>query len=294
MPGIPSHLMNSLRATLIDCEPFETNRSLRSLFADARLSPWRNSLPQADGISERVDSVIYYLHDKKHRDGSNALVSLLLVLAGSMNEGDARRQELKSLADQLGQLVSKPVNAGRSAGTIPAPPLPVEAGRSDPPAPLPEKRDFFISYNWNDREWAEWIAWQLENAGYTTFIQAWDFRPGGNFVADMQEAAARSKRTIAVLSQTYLTSQFTQPEWNAAFRRDPTGKEGLLLPIKVRECDPEGLLSQIVYIDLMGLSAEQAVERLLAGIKRGRAKPLVPPNFPGTVKRAEPPFPENP
>jgi TIR domain len=31
---------------------------------------------------------------------------------------------------------------------------------------------FFISYNKTDRAWAEWIAWQLEEAGYTTIIQA--------------------------------------------------------------------------------------------------------------------------
>lgn len=46
-------------------------------------------------------------------------------------------------------------------------------------------KDFFISYTGNDRPWAEWIAWVLEEAGYSVVIQAWDFRPGGNFVLDM-------------------------------------------------------------------------------------------------------------
>ncbi len=30
-----------------------------------------------------------------------------------------------------------------------------------------ERRDFFISYTGSDRQWAEWIALQLEQAGYT-------------------------------------------------------------------------------------------------------------------------------
>jgi hypothetical protein len=60
--------------------------------------------------------------------------------------------------------------------------------------------DFFISYTQADRPWAEWIAWVLEEAGQTTMIQAWDFRPGGNFVVEMQRAAVGSDRTIAVLS----------------------------------------------------------------------------------------------
>ena len=32
--------------------------------------------------------------------------------------------------------------------------------------------DFFISYISVDRAWAEWIAWALEEAGYSTIIQA--------------------------------------------------------------------------------------------------------------------------
>jgi TIR domain len=35
-----------------------------------------------------------------------------------------------------------------------------------------EKKDFFISYRTLNEGWAEWIAWQLEEAGYTTFLQA--------------------------------------------------------------------------------------------------------------------------
>jgi hypothetical protein len=33
-------------------------------------------------------------------------------------------------------------------------------------------KDFFISYTAKDRQWAEWVAWQLESAGFTTDIQA--------------------------------------------------------------------------------------------------------------------------
>jgi hypothetical protein len=38
--------------------------------------------------------------------------------------------------------------------------------------------DFFVSYTSADRAWAEWIAWQLEQAGYRVIVQAWDFEPG--------------------------------------------------------------------------------------------------------------------
>jgi hypothetical protein len=108
------------------------------------------------------------------------------------------------------------------------------------PDPAP-KQDFFISYNSADQAWAEWIAWQLEAAGYSVIIQAWDFRPGSNFVLEMQKAVVESARTIAVLSDDYLKAFFTQPEWAAAFVQDPKSSQGKLLPIRVQECRLEGM-----------------------------------------------------
>lgn len=141
-------------------------------------------------------------------------------------------------------------------------------------------KDFFISYTKVDREWAEWIGWQLEENGYSVVIQAWDFRPGGNFVLDMQRATSEAARTIAVLSPEYLISGFAAAEWAAAFARDPTGERGILLPVRVRDCVLSGLLPQIVYIDLVGKSESQAKGILLDGVKRDRAKPSLPPDFP--------------
>jgi len=62
-------------------------------------------------------------------------------------------------------------------------------------------KDFFISYNKVDREWAEWIAWMLEEEKYSTILQAWDFRPGCNFLLEMDKATKDAERTILVLSQ---------------------------------------------------------------------------------------------
>ena len=120
-------------------------------------------------------------------------------------------------------------------------------------------KDFFISYNSNDQNMAEWIAWQLEDSGYTTILQAWDFLPGSNFVLEMQKAITNAKRIIAVLSPDYLTSKYTIAEWSAAFVKDPTGEKGFLLPIKIRDCNLDGLLPQIIYIDIEFRSHRAAV-----------------------------------
>ncbi|HUT75147.1 MAG TPA: FxSxx-COOH system tetratricopeptide repeat protein [Armatimonadota bacterium] len=147
-------------------------------------------------------------------------------------------------------------------------------------------KDFFISYNSADRVWAEWIAWQLEEAGFTTMLQAWDFRPGSSFVLEMDRAATEAARTVAVLSRDYVEALFTQAEWAAAFAQDPTGEKGTLLPVRVRECDPRGLLAQVIYIDLVGKDERSASRTLLEGVRLGRAKPTTAPAFPGQAARS--------
>ena len=48
-------------------------------------------------------------------------------------------------------------------------------------------RDLFISYTGADRRWAEWIAVELVQAGLTTRLQSFDFRPGSDFVHEMDQ-----------------------------------------------------------------------------------------------------------
>src|SRR5262245_55449473 len=83
-----------------------------------------------------------------------------------------------------------------------------------------DSRDFFMSYTGSDQTWAEWIAWHLEAEGYSTIIQAWDFRPGSNFVLEMDRASRVADKTVLVLSQASRAAFYTQPEWAAAFAKD--------------------------------------------------------------------------
>jgi tetratricopeptide (TPR) repeat protein len=157
------------------------------------------------------------------------------------------------------------------------------------PGPLP-RYDFFVSYTGRDRAWAEWIAWQLEAAGYTALLQAWDFAPGQDWAHLMQRGTMQSRRTIAVLSPAYLESAFGEAEWLAAFANDPTGEHGLLLPVRVEEVEPPGLLRTRVYLDLVGLSGDTARQRLMDAVSQSRLKPTSEPEYPG-VPGAGPRYP---
>ena len=142
-------------------------------------------------------------------------------------------------------------------------------------------REFFISYNHAERLWAEWIAWTLEEAGYSVFIQTWDFRTGGNFVLEMQQAVAKTKDTIIILSENYLESAYSQGEWASAFAIDPVGQQRSLIPIRVQDCQLTGLLASLIYLDLVGLSEEEA-QRAILEVCSYRAKPIQKPQFPGS------------
>ncbi len=144
--------------------------------------------------------------------------------------------------------------------------------------------DFFISYTQVDRPWAEWIAWELEEAGYHVMFQAWDSVPGSNWNSNMQQGISCAVRTVAVLSREYLKSVFGESEWQAAYREDPKGFKRKLLPIRVENCDRPGVLSSVVSIDLFDQPSEIAQSLLLEGIRQmevGRAKPATAPRFPG-------------
>jgi hypothetical protein len=141
-------------------------------------------------------------------------------------------------------------------------------------------KDFFISYNKADRDWAVWIDQQLRDAGYTTTIQAADMPPGSAFVHEMDKAVEENEGLIAVLSPDYLKSPYCKSEWQAFYQKDPNGEKRALIPVRVRECQPKGLLSQTVYIDLAGNDGAEANEILLDGVNAAREKLELPARYP--------------
>jgi anti-sigma regulatory factor (Ser/Thr protein kinase) len=149
-----------------------------------------------------------------------------------------------------------------------------------------ERKDFFVSYTGIDRRWAEWIAWQLEAEGYDIVVQAWDFSPGNDWAHEMQRAASTADRVIAVLSPEYMHSRHGEAEWRVFYARDPTGEEARLLPVRVREVDPPGLLMTKIYVDLVGRDAATGRDLLLAAARGARGKPAAEPEFPGREQRA--------
>ncbi|MCL1999013.1 MAG: TIR domain-containing protein [Turicibacter sp.] len=154
-----------------------------------------------------------------------------------------------------------------------------------------DTRDFFISYNKADKKWAKWVAGTLENFGYTTNIQAWDIRPGDDFISKMNEFLEYSKAFIPILSEEYMKSPYCEKELSVALNKHLKTPEYRFFPIRVAEVDPSELIQTIVYVDIFDKDEDEAKKVLKYAVDKNPI-PRTRPPFPGNKKQAErPPFP---
>jgi hypothetical protein len=150
--------------------------------------------------------------------------------------------------------------------------------------------DFFVSHAGQDQCWAEWLAWQLVQAGYDVELDVWDWAPGQDFVARMQVALSRAERVLAVWSLAYFRSVFGAAELRAGFVRQ-AHVEGRVVPVLVEPARVPELYASLIYVDLVGLDEADAVARLRARLTAGR--PRTAPGFPARGP-APPPSGERP
>ena len=147
-----------------------------------------------------------------------------------------------------------------------------------------DRSNFFISHAGADRAWAEWVAWQLIDAGYTVELDAWDWATGQNFVLAMSDALARCDRMVALLSAAYFDrDRYTTDEWTTALLHLPRTGQGRLLPVRVEEVAPTDMppvLQPLVFCDLFDMDAAEA-RRVLLEAAQGPRRPDGEPVFPG-------------
>ena len=214
---------------------------------------------------------------------------------------------------ETSSLVTGPARVRRKPEVPPPFPGTIESRRRDDERRTAPDRafDFFISYSAVDRSWAEWIAWNLEETGHTTIMQAWDCLEGMDFVDYMIWAREHSSKTLALLSDDYQNSPHCMEELKAAYVADPSNDQRLLVQLRVRECTPR-ILPARVYGDLFdkeeaearrtlslvfGTMARRETSSSVPVPARLRRRPEVAPRFPGTTEsrprdEAKPALPE--
>src|SRR5512142_213698 len=148
---------------------------------------------------------------------------------------------------------------------------------SDETSVADRRVDFFVSHAGQDQVWAEWLAWQLIEVGYTVELDVWDWAPGQDFVARMQDALRRAERLLVVWSEAYFRSPFGGAELRAALVRQAE-VAGRIVPVLVEAATVPELYASLIYVDLVGLDEAAAAERLRTRLAGQRA--VAPPRFP--------------
>src|SRR3954454_12654517 len=106
--------------------------------------------------------------------------------------------------------------------------------------------------------WAEWLAWQLQQAGYTVELDVWDWAPGEDFVARMSAALQSADRLLAVCTEAYFSSAFGGAELRAACAGEAPVAERIV-PLLIEPVTLPPLYASLIHLDLTGLDEAAAV-----------------------------------
>jgi len=107
-------IYNRVRDALLNCDQFQKDETLRALFVDQRVYPWRNSLSNASSPQERAQGLIDCLHDQyRHDTKENGLVLFLQVLSEHHDPATAIHHRLVGLAGELTAINISPQAAGQ-------------------------------------------------------------------------------------------------------------------------------------------------------------------------------------
>ena len=127
--------------------------------------------------------------------------------------------------------------------------------------------DFFISHAGTDHAWAEWVAVQLRDAGYSVELDIWHWAAGQNFITKISDTLGRADRVIALWSAEYFSaSRYTTHEWSAVLA---DGREDRLVPLRIEDVPAPRvppILRPMVYRDLFGVDENEARRVLLEAI----------------------------
>ncbi len=138
----------------------------------------------------------------------------------------------------------------------------------------------FISYSHKDKEWVRsWLLPRLENNGIETHIDYRDFEIGVASVLNMERAVEKCAKTLLVLTQHWVDSEYTQFEGIMVQTEDPIGLKKKILPLKLNGCELPRRLNILTYADFSDKNEwEFQIERVIKQIKKDFAeieKPVV-------------------
>ena len=132
----------------------------------------------------------------------------------------------------------------------------------------PDVFDVFVSYHSGDGEWVTALAADLESRGLTVWLDRDQIRPGDLFIRNLEEALAKVRCVVVVVSPGSLRSAWVQEEFHRTLTLINTTAVGRrLIPILIDDAEPPGFLANRDWVDFRDSARRAAnLDRLIFGI----------------------------
>jgi tetratricopeptide (TPR) repeat protein len=142
--------------------------------------------------------------------------------------------------------------------------------------------DIFVSYTSSDRDWAFWIAKELEALGHTPHIHEWEIKGGDDIYAWMEQHHDAADHVLCVISDPYLKAPYSTLERNAAQWQAAGKRPGFVLFVAVKPCKLPTLADHIRRCEIFGVPEDVARVRFHEFMQKRQA-PAAAAAFPGKV-----------
>lgn len=134
----------------------------------------------------------------------------------------------------------------------------------------PKICDVFISYHSGDSEWVSALVEDLKARGVTVWLDREQILAGDPFIRNLEEAIAKSRCVVFVISPGWLRSVWVREEFHRTMILANTATGGpRLIPILIdnSEPPPPGFLASRSWVDFReGAKRSDSIGQLVAGI----------------------------
>jgi hypothetical protein len=141
--------------------------------------------------------------------------------------------------------------------------------------------DIFISYTSSDRDWAFWIAEELNALGHTPHVHDLEIKGSDDIYAWMEQRHDAADHVLCVISDDYLKAPYSTLERQAALWQAANKRAGFVLLVVVKSCKLPTLSDHLRRCELFGLPNDAASHRFQEFMSKSDA--LTEISFPGKV-----------
>jgi tetratricopeptide (TPR) repeat protein len=141
--------------------------------------------------------------------------------------------------------------------------------------------DIFVSYTSSDRDWAYWIAKELERLDHTSHVHEWEIKGGDDIYAWMEARHDAADHVLCVVSDEYLKAPYSTLERNAALWQAAAKRPGFVLFVAVKPCRLPTLSDHIRRCELFGVPEDAARIRFREFMAKREEPATI--SFPGKV-----------